>query len=398
MSEQKAWDKEKKGAFQQEFVQWYEENQRILPWRATHEPYAIWVSEIMLQQTRVETVIPYFNRFMEWFPEIKDLAAAPEDKLLKAWEGLGYYSRVRNLQKAAQQIMENFAGEMPRTIEEISSLKGIGPYTAGAIASIAFNQPEPAIDGNVMRVFSRLFRISADIAKPSSRKIFDQRVREVISPDKPSEFNQAIMDLGATICTPTSPKCERCPIQNYCQAYQEDNVTAYPVKVKKTKVKKVYYVACAIQNEKQEFLLEKRPATGLLSNMWTFPLIEVTEQAYLDYQKGWQSYTVDRNQPQQLSLVAEEEDMYMIKTLVEELEGADHFENLIWQKQPIGEITHIFSHLKWFVLLAYGRETGNGRLLLTEKQAWVRAENFDQLVFPKPQQKLVQQLLSNKLF
>ncbi len=164
----------------------------------------------MLQQTRVDTVIDYFYRFMEWFPTIEEFANAPEEKLLKAWEGFGYYSRARNIQAAAKQIMSEFDGKMPQTPEEISSLKGIGPYTTGAIASIAFGLPEPAVDGNVMRVVSRLFCIEADIAKASSRKIFDEAMRKIIDEKHPGEFNQAMMDLGSAICTPTSPKCETC--------------------------------------------------------------------------------------------------------------------------------------------------------------------------------------------
>ena len=203
------------------------------PWRATNDPYAIWISEIMLQQTRVDTVIGYYYRFMEQFPTIKDLAGAEEQKLLKAWEGLGYYSRARNLKAAAQQIMAEFDGEMPQTITDIRSLKGIGPYTAGAIGSIAFGLPEPAIDGNVMRVVSRLFCIEADIAKASSRGVFDKAMRTIISHDEPGEFNQALMDLGSSICTPTSPLCEECPLQEYCLAYQQGTQTDFPVKSKK---------------------------------------------------------------------------------------------------------------------------------------------------------------------
>lgn len=167
-----AWSPEKVSLFQEDFLAWYEREKRNLPWRANTDAYRIWISEIMLQQTRVDTVIDYFYRFMEWFPTIQDLAEAPDDKLLKAWEGLGYYSRARNLKVAAQQIVSEFGGKMPDTIEDIRSLKGIGPYTAGAIGSITFNLPEPAIDGNVMRVVSRLFEIDADIAKASSRKVF----------------------------------------------------------------------------------------------------------------------------------------------------------------------------------------------------------------------------------
>lgn len=212
----------------------------------------------MLQQTQVITVIPYFHRFLEWFPTIKDLAEAPEDKLLKAWEGLGYYSRVRNMQHAAQTIVEKFNGEMPRDIKDILSLKGIGPYTAGAIASIAFDLPEPAVDGNVMRVYSRLFCIEDDIADPKSRKIFEQKVRETISQERPGDFNQALMDLGATICTPTSPKIEIDPLKDLYEAHKQGRMEDFPVKKKKIKTVPLYYVGLAIKNELGEYLLEKK--------------------------------------------------------------------------------------------------------------------------------------------
>lgn len=199
-----AWSPAKVSSFQEDFLAWYEREKRNLPWRANTDAYRIWISEIMLQQTRVDTVIDYFYRFMEWFPTIQDLAEAPDDKLLKAWEGLGYYSRARNLKVAAQQIVSEFGGKMPDTIEDIRSLKGIGPYTAGAIGSIAFNLPEPAIDGNVMRVVSRLFEIDADIAKASSRKVFEAAMLKIIDRERPGDFNQALMDLGSAVCTPTS--------------------------------------------------------------------------------------------------------------------------------------------------------------------------------------------------
>lgn len=224
---------------------------------------------------------------MEQFPTIQDLANAPEDKLLKVWEGLGYYSRARNIQAAAKQIMEEFNGVFPSTVDEIRSLKGIGPYTAGAISSIAFEIPEPAIDGNVMRVVSRLFCIEADIAKASSRRPFDEAMRKIISKDQPGDFNQAMMDLGSSICTPTSPQCESCPIQSYCQAYRENRQTDFPVKSKKLKPKDVYYVAGIIENKHQELFLQQRPETGLLANMWLFPLEEITAARFKELQEQY---------------------------------------------------------------------------------------------------------------
>lgn len=373
MSKQwETWDEEKIKTFQETFLTWYHKEKRNLPWRATNDPYAIWISEIMLQQTRVETVIGYFYRFMEQFPTIQDLAAAEEQKLLKVWEGLGYYSRARNLKAAAQQIVAEFDGEMPQSIEEIRSLKGIGPYTAGAIGSIAFGLPEPAIDGNVMRVVSRLFCIEADIAKASSRRPFDEAMRTIISPDEPGEFNQALMDLGSRICTPTTPKCEECPISQYCLAYAENRQTDFPVKSKKAKPKDVYYIAGAIEDQ-GSFLLVQRPETGLLASMWHFPLVEVTKEQYEALQRTWAT-----EEQLQLDLIAEDDALEIFPDLP-----------VVWQKRHFGEITHIFSHLKWHVLLFYGRKRGE---LTLQDSEWAAKESFQNYVFPKPQQKLVDQL------
>ena len=386
--EWKNWSTEQTKEFQEEFVEWYEREKRNLPWRYNHDPYRIWISEIMLQQTRVDTVIDYFYRFMEWFPTIEELANAPEEKLLKAWEGLGYYSRARNIQAAAKQIMSEFGGEMPQTVAEISSLKGIGPYTTGAIASIAFDLPEPAIDGNVMRVVSRLFCIEEDIAKASSRKVFDEAVRSIIDEEHPGEFNQAFMDLGSAICTPTSPKCEICPIQSFCLANKRGIQTNFPVKTKKAKPKDVYYVAAAIQDQAGSFYLEKRTSQKLLADMWTFPLIEVTLERYQELQQEWAS-VVD-NQPNLFDelLVAEKQI---------DLPFA-HQETVVWQKRHLGEVVHVFSHLKWHVLLFYGRATSRTNQLLPETEAalWTAEAKFAQFVFPKVQMKLVEQLEKNR--
>ena len=379
MSKQwETWDEEKIKTFQETFLTWYHKEKRNLPWRATNDPYAIWISEIMLQQTRVETVIGYFYRFMEQFPTIQELAAAEEQKLLKVWEGLGYYSRARNLKAAAQQIVAEFDGEMPQSIEEIRSLKGIGPYTAGAIGSIAFGLPEPAIDGNVMRVVSRLFCIEADIAKASSRRPFDEAMRTIISPDEPGEFNQALMDLGSRICTPTTPKCEECPISQYCLAYAENRQTDFPVKSKKAKPKDVYYIAGAIEDQ-GSFLLVQRPETGLLASMWHFPLVEVTKEQYEALQRTWA-----KEEQLQLDLIAEDDALEIFPDLP-----------VVWQKRHFGEITHIFSHLKWHVLLFYGRKRGE---LTLQDSEWAAKESFQNYVFPKPQQKLVDQLKKYQKF
>ena len=377
-------DKETK-EFQDQFIQWYEQEKRNLPWRYNRDPYRIWISEIMLQQTRVDTVIDYFYRFMEWFPTIEELATAPEEKLLKAWEGLGYYSRARNIQAAAKQIMSEFDGKMPQTPEEISSLKGIGPYTTGAIASIAFGLPEPAVDGNVMRVVSRLFCIEADIAKASSRKIFDEAMRKIIDETYPGEFNQAMMDLGSAICTPTSPKCEACPIQAFCLANKRGIQTSFPVKTKKAKPKDVYYISAALQNHSGAYYFEERDSQKLLANMWTFPMVEVTQEEYERLKKEWEA----------------KQEVDLFDDLVAEDGKELPFEKqelFIWQTRHLGEVTHVFSHLKWHVLLFYGRATEEAEQEFTENKTskWLKPAAFDSVVFPKVQMKLVEQLEKNR--
>ncbi len=257
-------------AFQQDLVSWYYEVKRDLPWRRSRDPYHILVSEIMLQQTQVVTVIPYYERFLNLFPTSKALAEADEQTLLKAWEGLGYYSRARNLQKAAQMIEEDFGGVFPTTHADILKLKGVGPYTSGAVASIAFGIPAPAVDGNVFRTISRICTIFDDIAKPKTRKIFEAVIEEVIDREDPGAFNQALMELGATVCTPKSPKCPKCPVNTHCEAYKQNITDLLPVKTKANAPKRERIVVAVIKNEHGELLIRKRPETGLLANFYEF--------------------------------------------------------------------------------------------------------------------------------
>lgn len=380
------WTEAQNEEMREKLLAWYDKEKRLLPWRENKDPYRIWVSEIMLQQTQVVTVIPYFHRFLDWFPTIKDLAEAEEDKLLKAWEGLGYYSRVRNMQHAAQTMVEKFDGQMPDNIKDILSLKGIGPYTAGAIASIAFDLPEPAVDGNVMRVYSRLFCIEDDIADPKSRKIFEEKVRQTISHERPGDFNQALMDLGATICTPTSPKIELDPLKDMYEAYKQNRLEDFPVKKKKIKTVPSFYIGLAIQNSEGAYLIEKRPAEGLLANMWTFPLMETTKAKYAAMESDWQGYLEDKQELNLFDFVAEDSGLGDA-AFIGELNGKEL--PVIWQKQPLGEVKHVFSHRKWHILLAKGFAKADADFKIAENQRWARLENFEEFVFPKPQQKMV---------
>ena len=223
---------EKKDGFRDSLLSWYRREKRDLPWRKTSNPYYIWVSEVMLQQTRVDTVIPYYERFITKYPTMDDLANAEENELLKMWEGLGYYSRARNLQSGVREVVESYGGKIPNNRKEISKLKGVGPYTAGAVLSIAYGIPEHAVDGNVMRVISRLLLVEDDIALPKSKKIFENIIMDLIDPNDPSSFNQGLMELGATICTPR-PKCLLCPVRDYCSAFHEGRQEELPLNQEK---------------------------------------------------------------------------------------------------------------------------------------------------------------------
>ncbi|QCR33756.1 A/G-specific adenine glycosylase [Lysinibacillus sp. SGAir0095] len=265
--------------FRHHLVEWFNKEKRDLPWRRTSDPYKIWVSEVMLQQTRVDTVIPYYNRFLEKYPTLQDLAYAPQEELLKMWEGLGYYSRARNLQAGVKEVVEKYNAAVPDNRHDISKLKGVGPYTAGAILSIAYKKAEHAVDGNVMRVLSRVLHIEEDIALHKTRKVFEEAVEMLIDEQHPGDFNQALMDLGAMICTPTSPKCLLCPVRDYCTAFSEGDADQLPKKSKKVKNKKVHFKVFIATDQEGRFLIEKRPSEGLLADMWQFPMIETNENS-----------------------------------------------------------------------------------------------------------------------
>ena len=372
------WEEDKILSFRQKLLTWYDANKRDLPWRRSKNPYHIWVSEIMLQQTRVDTVIPYYERFLDWFPTVESLADAPEERLLKAWEGLGYYSRVRNMQKAAQQIMNEFEGKFPSTYEGISSLKGIGPYTAGAISSIAFNIPQPAVDGNVMRVLARLFEVNHDIGNPSNRKIFQAMIEVLIDPDRPGDFNQALMDLGSDIEAPVNPRPEESPVKEFSAAYQHGTMDRYPIKSPKKKPIPIYLKALVVQNNQGQFLLEKNESENLLAGFWHFPLIEVDEFS-------------DQNQDLDLfSQVAEP--ILQLGPSPQESFEQDYDLEVDWQNLRFEEVKHIFSHRKWHIQIIAGRVTETQEYADREV-LWLSPEEFSNYPLAKPQQKIWQAYL-----
>ncbi len=257
----------------EQVLDWYDKNKRDLPWRNTKNPYYIWISEIMLQQTRVETVKGYYYRFIEALPTVEDLANASEDKLLKLWQGLGYYSRVKNMQKAAIQCVNEFQGSIPTTYDELLTLSGIGPYSAGAIASIAFNRQVAAIDGNLMRVYSRLHEIDSDIMLSRTKKEIEQKIYLDVN-ERMGDFNQALMDIGSSICIANGTvRCNICPIQSHCKAYQNGSVYKLPIKNKKI-IKKKQQISQIIYHCDGKILIEKRPDTGLLSGLYQFVTLE----------------------------------------------------------------------------------------------------------------------------
>ncbi len=257
----------------QALLLWYQQNKRDLPWRHTSDPYRIWISEIMLQQTRVEAVKPYYARFLDAAPDVKALAALPEERLMKLWEGLGYYSRARNLQKAARVVVENYGGVMPATYEELLKLPGIGEYTAGAIASIAYGLRVPAVDGNVLRVLARVSGSLADIALPETKKEFREKLARVV-PTEAGDFTQSLIELGATVCAPNrEPMCEECPLREGCAAYREGKTDTIPVRSPK-KPRRIEERTVFLIRDGDRTALRKRPQKGLLSGLYELPNIE----------------------------------------------------------------------------------------------------------------------------
>ena len=292
-------------------VDWYRAERRDLPWRKRMNAYRVWISEIMLQQTRVETVIPYFERFIRELPDVAALAAVSDDRLMKLWEGLGYYSRARNLKETACRIMEEYGGEFPETYEEIRALKGIGSYTAGAISSFVYHIPKPAVDGNVLRVVARITADDSDIARGATKKKMEELVEEVIPRTAPGDFNQSLIELGAIVCLPGGrPKCEACPVRHICRAHAEGRELDYPVKTK-AKARRIEVRTVFLFRDAGKTVIRKRPAKGLLAGLYEFPNREgrLTKKEVIAYSK-------------ELGLAPV-------------------------RVRKIGEAKHIFSHVEW---------------------------------------------------
>jgi A/G-specific adenine glycosylase len=356
---------ERKRFFSRELLRWYHRHRRDLPWRRTRDPYHIWVSEIMLQQTRVETVIPYYLRFIERFPTIEALAEAPEDEVLKAWEGLGYYSRARNLQAAVREVRDKYGGRVPDSKEQISALKGIGPYTAGAILSIAFNQPEPAVDGNVMRVLARYFLLREDIARGSTRVYMEQLARELIPPGAAADFNQALMELGATVCTPKAPHCLTCPVMAHCAGRLAGEELELPVKSRAKAPRLEHRLAAIVEGSGERegcIAVRQRGEAGLLARMWELPHIETPG-------RGTQGDLPDDACIDLLRASLKESGLLV---------------------EPVGAFAnagHTFSHIHWemrvFLFRLLAEETSSsGKADSSGEIRWIRRDEWESLAFP----------------
>ncbi len=257
-----------------ELAKWYGTNKRDLPWRHTLDPYQIWISEVILQQTRVIQGLPYYYKFIELFPKVQDLANADEQEVLRCWQGLGYYSRARNMHFTAKMVVENFEGIFPSSFSTLITLKGIGPYTAAAVASFASNEDVAVLDGNVMRVLCRLFNIEKDIAEEKTRKELQLLANNLLPKGNAAIHNQAMMELGALVCIPKNPKCEICPVNDYCISLAQHRVKILPLKSKKVKVKTRYFNYLVIVDEEMQYLMKKRGKTDIWEGLWDFHLIE----------------------------------------------------------------------------------------------------------------------------
>ena len=342
--------------FQQDLMNWYQINHRSLPWRETKNPYYIWISEIMLQQTQVKTVYHYFLRFIERFPTVEALADASTEQVMKYWEGLGYYNRAVKLHQTAQIIKNKFRGCFPENYLQLLDLPGIGAYTAGAIASFAFNISEPAIDGNVSRVISRIFLITEDNKKTATKQKIRKFVLKIMSRKDIGVFNQAIMELGATICTPRKPACALCPVYSVCKAFEYNKQDTIPNRGKKVKSKKID-MEMALLLKENKILLVKRPPGGLLANMWALPATEVRS-------KNSDGCSIQNTL----------ENFYQIK---------------INQKAVlIGKVKHVFTHRVWLMKLYYFSSFSDGNFD-SHKEQWVSVSQLTEYAIPTAFKKLL---------
>ncbi len=339
------------GFFTEEIIRWYEINKRSMPWRETKDPYLVWISEIMLQQTRVNQALPFFNRFIAEFPDVFSLSKAKEDRVLRLWQGLGYYSRARNLHFTAKHLVRSFGGSLPENYQEIIALKGIGDYTASAILSISFNKPHPVIDGNVERVLSRYGGISDPVNSPEGKKKIRLLAEKFLDRLDPGTYNQAIMEFGSLQCVPSSPDCRICPLNESCFAFRKEKVDLLPVKLRKVPVKTRYLDFFFISDSKK-VMIEKRVKNDIWKNLYQLPMIESAAQ---------------------LSITRLRRDAAFVKMM-----GSSDMklEKLFEMSHPL---THQLLHIRVF---STNPESRRDALFVDRK--WVKIDQFDKYAFPKP--------------
>ncbi|MHB9145922.1 MAG: A/G-specific adenine glycosylase [Symbiobacteriia bacterium] len=370
-------------ALQERLLAWYGREKRDLPWRHSRDPYHIWVSEAMLQQTRVDTVIPYYERFLAWFPTAGALAAATEDRVLKAWEGLGYYSRARNLQAAAREVATRYGGQVPDDPHAFAALPGVGPYTTGAVLSIAYGRPLPAVDGNVMRVFARLLLLRTDPATPRVRRALEALVAGLIPPAFAGDFNQALMELGALVCLPKGPRCADCPLAGLCRGRAAGEAEALPVKVRRQSATPEVRLALAVVESAEGLLLvRQRPPQGLLADLWEFP-----------------------NWPMEAAAAVGGEAAEPLGILIAGLAGLGL---AVAEPEYLTLVRHAFSHLRWDIQ-AYrcfltgpsrpaGRGGWDGAALseLGDAYRWVGLPELAALALPRPMARVAAALATKR--
>jgi len=362
LSDLQASDTEK-AHFREDLLDWYDDHKRQMPWRETDDPYAIWVSEIMLQQTRVDTVRAYYRRFLEAFPTVEDLAAADRDEVLKLWEGLGYYSRARYLHEAAAQVVEEHNGQVPETMDAIRDLKGIGPYTAAAVLSIAYQKPHAVLDGNVARLLTRIYAVDADSTSSTTKRHLRRLANELLNRERPADFNQAMMELGSTVCTPTSPDCDACPVSTVCRAHAEGDEERYPVTPESKPVPHHDIAVALIFDDDGRLLIQRRPDEGQLAGLWEFPGGKYEED------------------------VDDSMEAACRREIQEEL-GVD-----IAIEEPFYTLKHAYTHFK-ITLHAFRCRIVDGAPTAREDQpmTWVTLDELEEYAFPRANGKLIEEL------
>lgn len=348
-------------AFSLRLLAWYHLNKRPMPWRETQDPYRIWLSEVMLQQTQVATVIPYYNRFLTRYPTLNDLAHAKDEDVLKLWEGLGYYRRCHNFLKAVRTVSQYHQGHIPNDPNAFLNLPGVGEYTTAAVMSIAFGHPLPVVDGNVIRVMARYHCIAEDSTKTVTRNIIKGWMEHFIPKDRPGDFNQAVMELGATVCTPKQPDCHACPVQSTCCAFKGNTIQNYPLIPKKEKVPEYQVGLAVILRDDGSFLIQKRPSEGHLAGMWEFP--------------GGKAVNGENAEGAVLRKCREELGI-TVKTV-----------------KRIARVSQVYSHFKIKVsVYVCGIAAGQPQPLVNQPLAWIRVEELENYPFPSANHKFFEAL------